>query len=163
MMGRVPATGRRKQTIGVFAAVVFVVGFGLLYLQSHNAKSRLNDARDSVKANATRYTAVVVSALQAGPVTGQQLLDLRAAAYQDGGGLEQGIQHVGGRNAVAGVTVSFRVQVNFRGSFNTPVETSSCFRTTVTRSTAISIEPPPTIDCADLLPDIAPSAVLVLP
>ncbi|HEU5267453.1 MAG TPA: hypothetical protein VFU35_12175 [Jatrophihabitans sp.] len=158
-----PATSRRKQTIGLLAAVVFVVGFALLYLQSHNAKNRLNDARDSVKANAARYTAAVVSALQAGPVTGQQLLDLREPAYQDGGGLAQGIEHVGGRNTAVGVTVTFRVQVNFKGSFNTSVDTSSCFRTTVTHSTAISIDPPPTIDCADLLPDIDPTAVLTLP
>jgi hypothetical protein len=147
----------------VIAAVVVVVGFALLYLQSHNASNRQHDARDSVNDNATRYTAAFISALQAGPLSGRQLRGLREPAYQDGGGLDQGITRVGGANGASAVTVTFRVRVNFKGSFNVSANSSSCFRATVTHSTPLPIEPPPTMDCSGLLPEIAPGAVLSLP
>jgi hypothetical protein len=142
---------------------VFVIGFALLYLQSHNARNRQQDARAAVRGNAIRYAAAVISALHAGPVTGHQLRAMRGPVYQDGGGLEQGITRVGGKNGVGSVTVTYRVRVNFKGSFNHHTDSSSCFRLDVTDSTPTPTdEPPPTIDCSDMLPPIAPSAVLSL-
>ncbi len=165
-MGRVPTTTHsattRKRTIAIIAAVVFVIGFAFLYLQSHNARNRQQDAREAVRGNATRYAAAVVSGLHAGPVTGRQLRAMRGPVYQDGGGLQQGITRVGGKNGAGSVTVTYRVRVDFKGSFNHRTDSSSCFTLVVTHSTATPTEPPPTIDCSDLLPDIAPTAVLSL-
>ena len=42
-----PATKSRRRTMGIIAAVVFVIGFALLYLQSHNARNRQQDAREA--------------------------------------------------------------------------------------------------------------------
>ncbi len=156
------ATESRRRTIGIVAAVVFVIGFALLYLQSHNAHNRQQDARAAVQGNATRYAAAVISALHAGPVTGRELRAMRGPVYQDGGGLRQGITRVGGRNGVGSVTVTYRVRVNFKGSFNHRTDSSSCFRLVVTHASPTPTEPPPTIDCSARLPDIAPAAVLSL-
>jgi hypothetical protein len=163
MMDPVPTTNRRRRTIRGIACIVFVVGFVLLYLQSHNAKNRHSAARDSVKANALRYMDVVGSALKSGPVTGQQMLDMRVAVYRDGGGLAQGIDHVGVYTTQRSVILTFSVRVNFKGSFGTAVNSSSCFGKYLQRSAPLPTDTPATMDCAKLFPDIAPSAVVTLP
>jgi hypothetical protein len=165
-MGRVPTTTHsattRKRTIAIIAAGAFVIGFAFLYLQSHNARNRQQDAREAVRGNAIRYAAAVVSGLHAGPVTGRQLRAMRGPVYQDGGGIQQGITRIGGTNGAGSVLVTYRVAVGFKGSFNHHTDSSSCFTLTVTHSTPTPTEPPPTMDCSGLLPDIAPTAVLSL-
>ena len=166
-MCRVPTMTRRRLIVAI-AVVAFLVGLALLYLQSRHAKERLVAARTTLKGDARRYTAAIVHALHAGPLTGRQLLDLRTSAYRHGArvtqtGVTQSIDQVGGRNHPGGVTVTFKVQAGFKGTFNTSASTSSCFRATVHHGTKASSDPPPTIDCAALLPDIAPTAILALP